>query len=184
MIRNRTVRAIVLMGCALVVIRLLMPAAEPPRSAPSEALAAGADYALKDFDAVMLDLEGNLNARFSAPSLRHDAVSQVATIESPDVALIQPDGTWSLSAVTGTLSPDRSELLLENEVEIERTGMQPVSLDTELLTLHIDQRSGHSDQCVEINQPGAVLSGCGFSIDLKTGRYQIERNMKARYESP
>ena len=172
------------MACALIVIRLLMPESEQPRSAPSEALAAGADYALKDFDAVMLDLDGNMNARFSAPSLRHDAVSQIATIESPDVRLIQPEGTWSLAAETGKLSPDRSELLLEDAVDIERTGMQPVSLNTERLTLHIEQRSGYSDQCVEITQPGAILTGCGFSIDLKTGRYQIERNMKARYESP
>lgn len=184
MIRNRTIRAIVLMACALVVIRLLMPGADPPRSAPSEALAAGADYALKDFDAVMLDLNGDMNARFSAPSLRHDAVSQMATIVAPDVTLIQPQGRWTLVAETGTLSPDRSELLLESAVDIERTGEQAVTLETEQLMLDIDQRTGHSDHCVEITRPGSTLTGCGFSIDMQTGRYRIEKDLKARYESP
>lgn len=183
MIRRRTTRGIVLMAMLLVALRWLLYDGDVADGPPSEALAAGADYALVDFSGVLLDEQGRLKARLSAPRLRHDAASQVAVMMSPVVDLPHEGGIWNITASQAELNAERTILILEDEIEARFAGEVPMNVRTAALTVMVNEKTAHSDAPVELRQPGATLRGRGFTADANNAQYRILNDVEAIYEA-
>lgn len=117
---------------------------------------------------------GSVRARLVAESLE---VRQDDSIELMRPVLLmtqegRPEPT-RLSALTGHLSADQSELLLRSEVRLTREGADALTVETKSLRVLLEQQIAETDAPVVATRNGQRLSGVGMRLDERVGVLQL-----------
>lgn len=93
---------------------------EPPPPPPRPHLP---DYIVEQLDAVTMSADGEPERRLVADRLRHYPDDGSSELDRPRLWVYREDGPpWQASAATGWLNADGDELLLEQDVRLERSA--------------------------------------------------------------
>ena len=142
------------------------------------------DYVLRDFELVSLDKDGKEAFTLRAPELARSPADETMTLQTP-VFLLPDTGThyWHVSAKTGWVSADNSEMRLRGEV-VARTDPasgRNMTMASEQLDVFPDTRRASSAVLVAIDQPGTTMRGVGMQADLASKRIQFKSKVQTRY---
>lgn len=183
-----------LLGIALVALvaaftgwrRMASPPAEP--AALPTATTRDTDYTLERFTLTLLDEQGRLNVSLAGESMEHDPRGKRSLIESPEAVVTGAgESRWEGSAREGVISDEGDELQLTGNVRLARgprESVSPLELTTESLTLYPELDQARTSAPVTIVQPGARLEGTGMQVDLAQGSYQLNAQVRGRYDTP
>lgn len=152
----------------------------PPGAAPRS------DYALSGFRLTLMDELGSPYVLLNGAGMRHDAENERSVFEQPDARILRPGTLWLASARRGWVRDDGDLIRLESDVRLRREApsLPALELETESLLVHPERETATTDAEVHVRQPGAELSGRGLRVDLATGHYRLDAQVKGRYEMP
>jgi lipopolysaccharide export system protein LptC len=105
-------------------------------------------------------------------------------LETPVFLLPDDEGHhWQVSANTGWVSADNSELRLRGDVVTTSPQGQgrPTRMNTQQLNVFPDSSVATSADLVTITQPGLTMSGRGMRADLAAKRYTFQSQVRQRY---
>lgn len=153
-----------------------------------QAAVRGTDYTLEEFTLSLLDEQGRLGVSLTGKSLEHDPRDERSRIEAPRATVTGPgDSRWEGDAREGWITDDGGELHLSGSVRLRRKpgeSVPPLELTTETLTLYPERDQARTPAFVTIVQPGARLEGTGMQVDLARGTYQLNAQVRGRYDTP
>lgn len=153
----------------------------PPGAAPQS------DYALTDFTLTLLDENGTLSVRLHGSAMQHDPERERSVFDDPRTRIQRsPDVLWRATARSGWVNDDGETIQLQQQVRLDReSGALPeLRLETDSLTLFPARQQAGTDDEVLVEQPGAEVRGRGMRVDLAAGHYQLDAQVKGRYEMP
>jgi LPS export ABC transporter protein LptC len=184
MIHRKTWHGIVSLGILAITTAILVRSGRDEGGLPPADLDTRLSYALWDFSGVLLDKDGKVNLRVDAPMLRNKADSQVGTVENPRLQILQDDDEWYISADSAIITADREfvslmgrvDVLNHNYVTSERLDMQ-----TRDVMLNITPRLITTESPVSIQQGPDRLNAVGMKLDMKQKTYQLQDQVRARY---
>lgn len=151
----------------------------------SDAGSGRSDYVLEDFELVSLDDAGLEAFTLRAPHLQRNPVDDTMSLREP--VFLLPEGRadlyWDLSAATGWISADSSEMRLDGDVVAvsDPAGDRAMRMETDALQVFPEQRRARTDAAVTITQPGTTMRGTGMEADLAGKRFQLTSQVQARY---
>lgn len=185
---RRTQLGIVCLAVAVAVIgwnRMISTSSSPLPALPP-GTAPHSDYALSEFTLTMLDESGELNVLLNGNAMRHDPARERSAFDQPRAHIRQAGHTWHASARSGWISDDGTTIQLDDEVELTReAGSLPeLALHSDSLLLYPERERASSPGDVRIMQPSGEVRGRGLRADLAAGEYQLEAQVKGRYEMP
>jgi lipopolysaccharide export system protein LptC len=152
--------------------------------APVAAAVQRSDYLLHDFELVVLDKQGSEAFTVRAPRLARNPADRTMALETPVFLLPDDEGHhWQVSANTGWVSADNSELRLRGDVVTTSPQGQgrPTRMNTQQLNVFPDSSVATSADLVTITQPGLTMSGRGMRADLAAKRYTFQSQVRQRY---
>lgn len=125
------------------------------------------DYTLTEFTASFRNENGQLELILSGPRLEHDALSRVATIQSPAFQ-IDPDGSdWQGRANRGVLLRSADELLLEGNVLLEHTDASgTLQITTDQLRHPVGRRTIESPGPAQMHGPDSFIQTGRMTVRL------------------
>ena len=184
---RRTRRGIILLTLLAAVSLFLARDRGSPRSEPFANLDTRLNYALYDFDGLLLNNEGAGNLKIRSPVLRNNAQTGIGTVEQPEIRIQQEGDRWYISAETAVISPDREQVSLAGAVELtkisETTG-QRVDISTRDVLLEVTPRTAFTEAGVSIRQDGDRLDAVGMKIDMINRHFELLHEVQAHYETP
>lgn len=154
-----------------------------PVRLPPEA-AREADYSLSNFRLTLLDDQGKPAMQLKGSAMRHDPALSRSNVQEPRARILQDPGVeWDARANTGWVTDDGTQVQLEQAVQLDRGGSAPdLTLKTDSIMLFPKRRLAQTDAAVLLEQPGATLTGRGFSADLAGGHYRLNAQVKGNYD--
>jgi LPS export ABC transporter protein LptC len=158
-----------------------------PWASPFQDLDTRLNYALWDFSAMLLDREGRISLRIDAPMLRNDASSRVGTVENPRIRIQQDADEWYITADSAVVTADREHVSLVGTVDLLRENRQTreaLEIRTRDVLLNVTPRTASTQAAVTIVQNGDRLDAVGMRLDMKTERYELLDQVRARYARP
>lgn len=187
MMRSGTRRGV--LGLALLAALSFLAARDrgEPAISPFDDLDTRLNYALWDFTALLLDSQGELSLRIDAPMLRNNASSQVGTIENPRITIQQQADEWYITADSAVVTPDREHVSLVGNVDLLRENRDTrniLEIQTRDVLLNVTPRTARTESAVTIVQDGDRLDAVGMKLDMKTNRYELLDQVRARYARP
>jgi lipopolysaccharide export system protein LptC len=186
MVTTRTRRGIIALSLLCALSFWLNRQQGSDEQGPIEGLDTRFDYTLDNFRMRVFDQDGLPAVTIVAPRLANDAGSGVSTIRQPSVQVHHEGAQWNIMAETAKVSNDRELVLLNGEVRLQRqpnTENPPMNMLTRDVQLQITPRLASSDQFVEVTEPGAMISGRGFEVDMTSDRFKIHEQVKGSYEA-
>lgn len=186
---KRTIVGIVVVALVAAYTGWRRVATPPTRSAdlPSAATR-GADYTLDGFTLTLLDEQGRPAVSLTGEALEHDPRLERSRIRAPEAEVATPgEAVWRGAAREGWVADDGGELQLAGDVRLTRLpgpGVTRLELSTQALTLYPERDQARTAKAVTIVQPGAELRGVGMLVDLAQGSYQLNANVRGRYDTP
>jgi LPS export ABC transporter protein LptC len=187
MIRGRTKRGIAVLTLVAVLSWLGARDGSPPAAKPFANLDTRLNYALFDFKAKLLNDEGKLNLHIEAPILRNNANSQVGTMESPNIIILQQDKEWYINADSAIITADREHVSLMGKVDMKREGQNPndnLEIQTRDVMFNVEPQILTTDAAVTMVQNGDLLNADGMRLNMKTDSYELLNKVRAQYATP
>ena len=140
------------------------------------------DYALSDFDAVMIDETGRETLRIRGPRLEHDPVTRTAELTDPTFEVPGNEADWQGRADRGRLVRNDDRLELEGRVELHRPHPRGM-LRIETERLDYDRPGGRltSPGRVRFTQAGTELVGGTLIYLLNDDRVELQDDVHAIY---
>ncbi len=145
------------------------------------------NYALMDFEALLLDDSGTLAVTVKAPLLRNDARSGVGTVTRPDILVRQGPNEWRIAADTAVVSADREFVSLAGDVNMVRYNVRErdfLEIDTRDLLVSVTPRTASTEARVTILQAGDRLTATGMRLDMVNDRFELLNDVSAIYDLP
>jgi LPS export ABC transporter protein LptC len=140
------------------------------------------DYALTDFEAVLIDDTGRETLRVRGPRLEHDPDTRTALITDPDFVVAGDEADWQGRAERGRLARDDDRLELEGRVVLNRPhprGM--LRIETERLDYERADGRLTSPGRVRFTQAGTELVGGTLTYLLNDDRVELQDDVHAIY---
>lgn len=187
MIRRATGRGIGALALLAIVSWIAARDGTAPRSSPFEDLDTRLNYALWDFNALLLDTDGRIAVRIDAPMLRNNASSQIGTVENPRIRIQQAPDEWYITADSAVVTADREHVSLVGTVDMLRENRQTgdtLQIRTRDVLLDVVPRTASTDAVVTIVEDGDRLDARGMKLDMKTESYELLDEVRARYARP
>lgn len=145
------------------------------------------NYALFDFEAMLLDDQGQLAMTIDAPLLRNNASSGVGTVNTPKIFLREKSNEWRISADSAIVSADREFVSLAGAVSVVRyneINSDLLEIDTRDMLLAVTPRTATTDSQVTMRHAGDQLDATGMKLDMINDRYQMFAEVSAFYDTP
>ena len=145
------------------------------------------DYALWDFSARLLDEQGQVQLQIDAPMLRNNAGTQIGTVENPRIRIHQDGDEWTITADSAIITADRDFVSLAGSVNMLRLGDSPrgvMEIQTRDVMLNISPQTAVTESLVSIRENGDTLEAVGMRLNMKTDRYELLDQVRARYATP
>jgi lipopolysaccharide export system protein LptC len=143
-----------------------------------------ATYQAKNLTTKLYNRDGDLSHEVFAQSMQHFDLLGFILFEQPEYTLYPEggDASWRLNAKEGTLY-ETEMLQLENAVRIQsmQTDQFVKTVETEFIEVKLNEHTMHSDQPVIISGDQYVITGNGFSADLKTKYYELQNHVQTVY---
>ena len=119
------------------------------------------NYALFDFEAMLLDEAGQLALTIRSPVLRNDARSGIGSITRPEIFVREAANEWRIEADSAVVSADREFVSLAGEVNMFRYNQldaDVLEIDTRDLLVSVTPRTASTEARVEIRHGGDRLN--------------------------
>ncbi|MDX1556067.1 MAG: LPS export ABC transporter periplasmic protein LptC [Xanthomonadales bacterium] len=145
------------------------------------------NYALIDFEALLLDELGQLAVTIEAPVLRNDASSGVGSVTRPDIFVREGPNEWRITSSAAVVSADREFVSLTGEVNMIRyntADRDRLEIDTRDLLVNVTPRTASTESRVTIRQGGDRLTATGMKLDLVHDRFELLSDVSAFYDKP
>jgi len=141
-------------------------------------------YVLRDFQMTALDKDGKESVTLQAPYMQSSAQDKSYTVQTP--LFLVPDengGHWETRSKTAWISADGDKAILQDDVVANSAPGAPDRTDfkTSRLDLLPNENRAVTDQQVTLTQPGSILTGRGFEMNLDTRQYKFQSRVKSRY---
>lgn len=141
-------------------------------------------YVLRDFQMTALDKDGKESVTLQAPYMQSSAQDKSYTVQTP--LFLVPDengGHWETRSRTAWISADGDKAILQDDVVANSAPGAPDRTDfkTSRLDLLPNENRAVTDQQVTLTQPGSILTGRGFEMNLDTRQYKFQSRVKSRY---
>lgn len=142
---------------------------------------------MENFDALRTDLQGNPHYRLTANRLKHYSGSKRTELESPRfVQLDAETGDVSAAAHQATVSSDGNEVVLRDEVVVERAahpGQSAMTLRTAQLWVYPERDLLRAPGVVDIRDDILVLRAGAMEYDARQRVIKLTGRVQARYIS-
>lgn len=150
------------------------------------------DYVLSDFEAIVLDKQGQESFTLRAPKLVRIPADETMTIDAPvfyipvapskDQAPTREAG-WEVRSKTGWVSAGGDELRLLGDVNAKTAtaATRPVLITTDRMNIFPQANRATAAGVVTVEQPGSILRGQGMDARLDSKRVRFSSNVRARY---
>jgi LPS export ABC transporter protein LptC len=158
-----------------------------PQARPLADLDTRLDYALWNFNAQVLDTEGQVNLELDAPILRNNASTRIGTVENPRIRILLEEDEWYITADSAIITADREFVSLVGNVDFMRKNrmtLDTLEIRTRDVLLNVTPRTASTDAGVMISQNSDQLEAVGMKLDMKTDTYELLDKVQARYANP
>ena len=145
------------------------------------------DYVLHDYEIIALDKDGKEAFTLLGPLLRETPGKKTMEMEAPLFLIPDPQGQhWTVQSKKGWVSEDREHIRLTGNVRAigPRNQPHPANIATQQLNVYPKTKLADSPVAVTITQPGSILRGHGLSVNLANKQYELESQVRARYDRP
>jgi LPS export ABC transporter protein LptC len=187
MIQRRTWRNIGLLAVLAVFSWLAARERSEPRAKPLDDLDTRLNYALWDFNAQLLNEEGQIKMHIDAPILRNNADTGVGTMENPRIRIIENEDEWYITADSAIITADREHVSLLGTVDLQRVNQiskDRMDIHTRDVMLNVTPKTASTDAAVTIAQNHDLLEAIGMKLDMKTDSYELLEKVRATYAQP
>ena len=182
---RRTRRGIILLTLLAFLSWQLSRSSGDPEDGPISGLDTRLNYALFDFEALLLDEQGRTNLEIDAPSLRSDAASGIGTVQQPNIRIQQEDEEWYITADSAVITADREHITLHGDVKLLRRNQVTgdlLDIKTSEVLLNVTPRTASTESEVRIRHAGDSLDATGMKIDMIEDRYELLSDVRAHYD--
>lgn len=186
MVPARTKRGIAVLSVLLAISIWASRQYGPEEADPIEGLDTRFDYTLNNFQLRMYDEDGKPSVTIAAPRLANDAATGIGTIDQPELVVVHEGALWNIMADSATVSDDQEIVNLNGTVLLNRgprPGITALDITALNVTLKVTPKQAHSAAAVQVNEPGAQLSGIGFELDMTNDQYTLLSDVKGVYEA-
>lgn len=143
------------------------------------------DYYFKHAEITHYGPDGKPDTVLDADSVQHFPDSKITRFQHITVHGGSQDHAWSVSARHANAGDDRKVMHLEGNVRLTSgNGPQPLIVTTERLTLYADKNFAQTDAPVVARQGSSRVDGKGLSVWLDAKRFELQSEVKGRYERP
>lgn len=145
------------------------------------------NYALFDFDAMLLDQQGKLAMTIEAPLLTNNANSGIGSVTEPRIFVRENGNEWNIRANSAVVSADREFVSLTGEVNLVRYNAldkDTLQIDTRDLLMAVTPRTATTDSRVTMRHAGDRLAATGMKIDMIREQYELLNEVSAVYDTP
>lgn len=187
MIRKNTGRGLAVLTFLAILSWLGAREHSAPPAKPFDDLDTRLNYALWDFNALLLNAQGEVNLQIEAPLLRNNAASQIGTMENPRIRIQQQYDEWYISADSAIITADREYVSLGGKVDLLRENLlshDKLEINTRDVILNVKPRTATTDSAVTIAQNGDQLEAVGMRLNMKTDSYKLLHKVRAHYATP
>jgi lipopolysaccharide export system protein LptC len=119
------------------------------------------------------DENGDIQNQIYSPKVTHYSENDTSFLTKPSLVMHTLDHqTWIITAENGSSTHGTKEILLKDNVKVERIKVlqnTTSTLTTDLLRAYPDTNLAETDQPVTIIQPGSIVKSIGMTANLKTG---------------
>jgi lipopolysaccharide export system protein LptC len=141
-------------------------------------------YVLRDFQMTALDKEGKESVTLQAPYMQSSPQDKSYTVQSPLFLVPDENGShWETRSKTAWISATGDKAILQDDVVANSApgAANPTDFKTSRLDLLPNENRAVTDQVVTVTQPGSILTGRGFEMNLDTRQYTFQSKVKSRY---
>lgn len=187
MIRTKTWRGISVLAILAILTWLAARDTREPPARPLSDLDTRLDYALWNFNAQMLDTDGQVNLEIDAPILRNNASTRIGTVENPRIRILLEEDEWYITADSAIITADREFVSLVGNVDFMRRNrltLDTLEIRTRDVLLNVTPRTASTDAGVMISQNSDQLEAVGMKLDMKTDTYELLDNVQVKYANP
>ena len=145
------------------------------------------NYALFDFEAMLLDKEGQLAVTIEAPVLRNNADTGVGSVTEPVMFLREEGNEWHIKANSAVVSADREFVSMTGDVNLVRYNAASdgtLEIDTRDVLVAVSPRTAATDAPVQMRHAGDRMAANGMKIDMITNHYELLQDVRAVYDTP
>lgn len=140
------------------------------------------DLFMRDFTMTAMNKEGTPSHTLQADYLEHYSDGKNAHLEKPVIRLLQAKSNWIISAETGEIDDNRSQIkLYDNVVLTQQETEFPIQIETSQLEIDTSRQIAKTDQVVNIAQKGLKLQSKGMVLDNASGRFELLANITSTY---
>jgi lipopolysaccharide export system protein LptC len=147
------------------------------------------DSFMENFTTRVLDARGRLRYELRAVYMAHYAYDDRSEFNTPRFEAHRPDGQrWSLAAESGTAQHGSRQILLHDEVLIQRWPQPAQGVDLEIRTRDVlvrpDDAYAETDHHLVATRGTSVLEANGMQAYFREDRVQLLSQVKGVYEAP
>ena len=140
------------------------------------------DLFMRNFTMTVMNKKGTPSHTLQASYFEHYNDSTNAHLEKPVIRLLQIDNNWKISAETGEIDDDHSQITLyENVVMTQQETQFPIQIETSQLEIDASRQIAKTDQAVHITQKGFNLQSQGMILNNISGHFELLANVKSTY---
>jgi LPS export ABC transporter protein LptC len=186
-IKRKTRHGILLLSSLAVISWLLTRDPAETGETPPASVDTRLNYAMWDFTAVLLDDEGRVNLQIDSPKLRKNALSEIGTVESPQILIQQDKEEWHITAESAIITADREHVSLVGDVNMLRMNYltsETMVIITQDVMLNVTPRTASTESEVSILQAGDRLDALGMRLDMMNDSFELLENVRAHYAIP
>jgi LPS export ABC transporter protein LptC len=155
--------------------------------APAAEVDTRLNYALFDFEATLLDDDGQLAVTIEAPILRNNADTGVGSVTEPKIFLRESGNEWNIRANSAVVSADREFVSMTGDVNLVRYNAASdgtLEIDTRDVLVAVTPRIATTDAAVEMRHAGDRMAANGMKIDMITNHFELLNDVSAIYATP
>ncbi len=185
MIKRKTRHGILLLSSLAIISWLLTRGPAETGETPPASVDTRLNYAMWDFTAVLLDDEGRVNLKIESPKLKKNALSEIGTVDSPQILIQQDKEEWHITAESAIITADREYVSLIGKVNILRLNQisgETLEITTRDVMLRVTPRTASTESFVTITQYGDRLDAHGMNLDISNDNYELLTDVRAHYD--
>lgn len=144
------------------------------------------DAFIEEVEGWQMDKTGKLTFQFSSPRLTHLPKKDATLLLNPHFVIYQENKMpWHVDAEQGRATHGINTLYLWKNVNItEEKGPNNnlTTIQTQSVTVYPKKRIAKTNDDVEIQQPGGIVTAKGVQVDMEKGEAVLLSNAKGRYD--
>ncbi len=140
-------------------------------------------YALYDSVVQITDDDGQIHSTIKSPEMIHYADSQLTTIESPQVVMVQNESQWTMRSSVATINESQTAIHFPDVVTVTNDASPPLALETSDMTVYPEQKTTQSPAAIVIHQAGRKISGVGSKIDFNNELIEVLDETHAEFDA-